>query len=892
MLEKAKRIKLTIENAGGVDRKAWPITQGVPFADKDLERGFPVRVVDISGKALPTQASCLATWQKDMKYVKWLLVDFQADLEADNTEEFFLEYGSGVEAELPEQGVCVERSDERIRVDTGALRMDFRVPTSRPRPPVASFQRARDFLDGCRVRTGKVWHNVFRGNPGPHLYLVDTMGEVYDSCTAAPTPKVVVEEEGPMRVCVCIKGYHATDGGIHLCPYALRVHLYTAKSDIRVFHTFVFDQEPEVLEFSEVGMRFPVDLGDGLRMSFGGQEKAHWADRWEEGHFLQDSDLSYRITRDRESFGCGEKTQGWATLCGGRASAFVAVRDFWQQYPKGYRLTKDGIDVQFWPSEYGEPLVYSTPWKEDCVFFNGLWGDPPATAASRDEAMVRMLLKKHPTAPLNLKSFTVATVEDVRWVEEMVDKYAPDRPASHNDTGTETGIGAAKTHEFWMRFSGSPISDEDAEALGVCVQEPVIAPADPAYMWNTGATRDVHGGIDPRFAEIDRLLDDIVEKVAVEPMERSRLWGFWRFGNMCCSHAAGPGLAYILHYDTDPVEGLRHVGPYNNEADDPCWGLWTQFLRTGRRHFFLAACGWSQAMGDVGICHAHHSRDDAAGLMHYHNTHQWSGDLSPSHTLNTTLFLHYYFTGNRRMFDVAIEVADQVVRTQEPAGIVSCRDRVGERELVAPLQCAAEAYVATWAPKYGDLARRTLNWILRTQLSPGVFPESTFTRGERGDEAVVEVLDGGGGYFGQQPYPLLYEGLRHFDSPLLREMILAEANYCLEGLYGGKTGIVCALAYEMTGDPIYAAWCKKTVFEYRKFALDIVEFRSDSIFSGLRNGHIAVLRGAAARAWDRDPKALEEAEMRLESLKKERPSPPGPPGSRLASLGIPKGYAD
>ena len=881
-----RRIRLTIENAGGGDRKAWPITQGVPFADGDLERGAPVRVVDASGKALATQASSLATWNKDLKYVKWLLVDFQADLGANPTEEFFLEYGPGVEAVLPEQGVQVERTDGRMRVDTGVLQMDFRLPSSEPQTVVDSARRAADFLMGGRVRTKEGWHDVFRGDPGPYLYLVDTQGQVYDSCTPSPPPRVTVEEEGPLRVCVCVKGYHSS-AGTHICPYALRIHLYAGKGDVRMFHTFVFDQDPEVLEFSEVGMRFPLNLGEGLRIAFGGQERAHWAKRWEEGHFLQDSDESYRVTRDGEDYGHGEKSRGWATLCGGAGSAFVSVRDFWQQYPKGYRMSREGIDVQFWPAECGQPLVYSTPWKERSVSFSGGFGDPPARAAARDEATVKRLLEMYPTAPLNLKSFDVKDIEDVRWVEEMVDKYAPGRPASHNDTGTNDGIGAAKTHEFWMRFSAEPIGDEEAEALGVCVQNPVIAPADPAYTCGTRAARDLHGGPDGHFAEVDRLMDGIVERVAIEPMRLGRQWGFWRFGNMCCSHTAGAGLAYELHYQTDPVKGLRHVGPYNNEADDPCWGLWTQFLRTGRRDFFLAASGHSRAMGDVGICHAHPWRD-VAGLIHYHNAHQWTGGYSPSHTLNTTHFLHYYLTGDRRMYDIALEVADWAVRTQEPAGIISCRRGRGNREFTGPLNCVMEAYIATWMPKYGDLARRSLNWLLRAQEEVGIFPESVFTRGDRGDEAVIEPAAQPLAHAGTV-YPMYYEGLQHFDSPLLRETILAESDHVVARGGGGQIAQVCALAYEITGDPIYAAVCKKAVLDYREHALSVVELRSVALFSGIRNGYIAVLKAAAARAMDRDPEGLAKGEERLKAAIRP-PASSGPQKVVEKNIGVPEGY--
>jgi len=472
-----------------------------------------------------------------------------------------------------------------------------------------------------------------------------------------------------------------------------------------------------------------------------------------------------------------------------------------------------------------------------------------------------------------------------------VEKYAPDRPASHNDTGTENGTGAAKTHEFWMRFSADAIPDEEAEALGVCVQNPVIAPADPAYMCATRAARGLHGGPDPRFAEIDRLMDEVTEKIAIEPTARGRQWGFWQFGHVRCSHATGAGLAYELHYDDDPVKGLRHVGPYNNEADDPCWSLWTQFLRTGRRDFFLAASGYSQAMGDGSICHAHPSKD-VAGLIHYHGGHQWIGGHSPSHTLNTALFLHHYLTGDRRLYDIAIEVADWAVRTQEPAGILSCRRGQLNREFTGPLNCLMEAYAATWMPKYGDLARRSLNWLLRTQEKVGVFPISVYTRGERGDEAVIEPTE--------QPlshvntvYPMYYEGLRHFDSPLLRETIVAEADHVVaRGGPGFAAALghemIAALAYEITKDPIYAAICKKALSEFPEYARTVVELKNNSIFSGIRNGQIAVLKATVARAMDRDPEGLAKGEERMKEIKPPEPVRRAPVVEK--SLGAPVGY--
>ena len=868
MSKEIKRIKLTIENPGGVDRKAWPITQGVPFADGDLERGSPVRAVGPDGEALPTQSTCLATWNRDMEYVKWLLVDFQCDLGVDETREVYLEYGEGVKSPGSVQEVSVEDSGEGVTIDTGALRLNVR-------------KGSPDFLARCELRTEDGWRDLLRGNPGPYLYMRNRSGEVYDSVTASPDPTVVVEDWGPVRASVSIKGYHATPDGICLCPYTVRIHAYAGSRDLRMFHTFVFDQNPDVLEFSEVGMYFPLDLGDDLRMAFGGEEKAHWAVRWERAKYLQSSDITYEVRRDGEVFGRGEKTRGWASLCGSEASAYAVVRDFWQQYPKGYELTPDGIDVQFWPASYGEPMVFHTPWKEEAARFDGFWGDPVARAKSRDEATVKEILERYPTAPLNLKSFAGQTEEDVLWMESMIEKYAPGRTASYNDTGTNDGIGAGKTHEFWMRFSGDAISDEEAESLGICVQEPVIAPPDPAYMWSTQATRDVFGGPDARFEELDRLLDGVTERSAIEPMHRARLWGFWRFGNPCCSHSGNPPeLAYLMH-----PEDMSYVGPYNNEADDPCWGLWTQFLRTGDRRFFLAACGHSRAMGEVGICHANPGRPDAVGLIHYHNAHRWTGGFSPSHTVNTSLFLHYYFTGERRMREIALEPADRAVRIQEDAGIYSNRSRGLNREFSGPLLCLIEAYLDTWARKYGDLARRSLNWYLRTQDKPGSFPVSVYTRGDRGDEAVLEGEHQPHNYQGTL-YPTYYEGLRLFESPLLRDTIIADAGNAI-GLdrTDHKGATACAMAYKMTGDPIYAAFCNHSIENYKEhiarpggpiydafrkyYIKDYKEHNAGQVvevmpnWSGFRIGYIAVLKSAVSRAMDKDPGGFTEAEKRL-----------------------------
>ena len=56
-------------------------------------------------------------------------------------------------------------------------------------------------------------------------------GNRYTSLAASPAPKVVIEERGPLRVCVLITGHLFSAQGVRFCPYRLRLHLYAGKPE-------------------------------------------------------------------------------------------------------------------------------------------------------------------------------------------------------------------------------------------------------------------------------------------------------------------------------------------------------------------------------------------------------------------------------------------------------------------------------------------------------------------------------------------------------------------------------------------------------------------------------------------------------------------------------------
>lgn len=823
MLKQVKRVPLTVEEAGGVDRTAWPVTQGVPFAEGDFPVGTAAQVVLEDGTAIPTQTFCLTTWSKKRKFVKWLLVDFQIDLRANQTRQVYLEYGPSVKTVKPKRVVTVTDPEDSkvVRVDTGAMQLDLR--TDSP-----------DFISACRVQSKGQWRKFLGCKGQPYLYMTDQKGKRYQSNYSPKPPTIAVEDAGPIRASICIRGRHASADGKSFCPYILRIHAYAGRGDLRIYHTFVFTGDPNNDESTEVGMNFPMDLGADVKMAFGGSGGVHKLGKAKTGLFLQSSDLEYTVSRDSKKFGSGDKTSGWASVSGRDGSVIVALRDLWQEYPKGIELSAEGIDVQFWPKAYTERMIFRTPFYEKAIYFK----------ATRNEDEVKRLLAARPTAPLNLKSFAIGSEEALVWVEQMIARYAPNRAASHNDTSSGcNGYGAAKTHEFMISLSPTMVSSAQCEALGRCVQQPVIAPAEPAYTCATKAVRHAYHKGDPMFKEIDAGLDTLVETIILEPRRLCRRYGMWMWGSLICSHSPGAGRCYWYHKNNGtPMIASKYLGPYNNESNDQVWNVWFNFVRTGSRKHFLVAESVSEQMADVTIYHA----GDWAGLMHYHNAHYWSGFGSPSHTLTGGLMLHYYFTGNRRILDVAKEMADWAVRNQEPCGIISNRLGWQHREFTGPLLCVLDVYQATWEEKYGQLAKRSLTWLLRTQETPGILPVTVFTRGEMGDEAWVDPGGKPGVHIGAI-YPVYYDGYRLFKNELLRKTILAEADqyvyeepidhYYTEEMarkklpkgtalysindkwyWGGDNPpwfslpTVC-IAYDITGDPIYAAYAHYILYE-------------------------------------------------------------------------------
>lgn len=910
-MNKTKRIPLRVSGGENVVYNSWPITQGIPFAEGELEAGCPVRVVNSEGTPLPTQARCLSSWHPDGKHVRWLLVDFQADLSPRNAPAYFLEYGPSATPPAHTNPIKIGELENILRVDTGVLQFDFRNTPFSMRGAAE-----RDVLRQCRVSDGNDWRDMFRGSPGPHLYMRDQYGALYTSAGPGlrpetsdmdgPCAQIVIEESGPLRTAIRIKGCHASERGIRFCPYILRAHFFAGRRDVRFQHTFIFDQDPHSIELSSIGMRFPLNLGEAPRLATGADQGAPIVAQGKKSLvFLQSDDQTFETRVDGVRSASGVRTLGWSSIGGNRGGVTAVMKNCWQEYPKGFALSPDGLDAQIWPESFPTPLNFTSPFEQEAVSFGGL-----SEKERFDEEVFKRKLAEKPGAPIALKTLGIKSQAAMLFAERMVEKYGAGRAVSYNDLGEGNGLGAAKTTEIWLRFAAAAIPDNESESFAACVQEPMIAPADPAYACGTGALGCFHHSGDARFSQTNADLDFLVEEIIEEPRRLCRRYGMMVYGNMVGWHAPGPGFTYLHYKESDPAKALRYVGPYNNEANDHCMAVWGNFLRTGRHDHFSIAQAYSRVLADVAIYHTNPEAPANTGTIHYHSAHQWSGIGSASHTVLPGLIVDYCLTGDQRLKDVIDEVGNWLLSHQTPAGILACT-RVLNREYVLPLANLMSLYRLTWQERYGDMARRTLNWLLRALPRPGAYPVSIFTAGERGDEAVVGPDFGCGGWHARDIYQLLSESLYLFDSQTLREHILAEANayvwdfipdgymtreqarrFMQPGLvscwdlgdgflwipwklhgYSYNVALLC-VAYALTGDMIYAAVAKHYLDHVFPRQMCHIRHKGDWGFDRIQSGsYIPRLMGLMAQASAADPEGLQKAEERWLRERAERGNP-------------------
>jgi hypothetical protein len=203
-----ERIELTVTEPAGVERRAEPVRGGLPLPRGVYDKDQPFALRDADGEAVPCQVSPLVVDEQGK--LRWVLLDFQTDLNAGATRRFSLVPGRATATAEPK--LQVRRTDAGVTVDTGATA--FTVSNKAPFSLLTTASAA-----GKPVVTG-----------GSASYTDALTGETYRA--GSPT-RIEVNYAGPMRVTLTVRGGFVGDDKTGL-GYIARITAWAGRSDVHV----------------------------------------------------------------------------------------------------------------------------------------------------------------------------------------------------------------------------------------------------------------------------------------------------------------------------------------------------------------------------------------------------------------------------------------------------------------------------------------------------------------------------------------------------------------------------------------------------------------------------------------------------------------------------------
>ncbi len=327
------RIPLAVQESADQGRTAWPLRSGVPLPQGLLPDPSTVRLRDAAGDEVAVQTQALAWWP-DGGSVQWLLLDFFADTTAGETSRYTLEVnvpsavpatsGIRIEAATSAQAGPVAprgRVAAPVTVDTGPLTL---------RLGSGGFDPFADVTVAGRKMPRE----------GGGFQLTDGDGNTYSS-TNEPPEEILIEQQGPLRATLAIRGRLVDGRGNAYMRYLCRLHFHAGRPSVRAVFTLENDVlRPDMNHLSRLWVTVPADLSEAA-VTVGGDGQPLELEPG--GYLLQDED--FRFVGSVE----GRHADGWLLARSSAQSLGVAVRDFWQLYPKAFRRKPQGVSLELLP---------------------------------------------------------------------------------------------------------------------------------------------------------------------------------------------------------------------------------------------------------------------------------------------------------------------------------------------------------------------------------------------------------------------------------------------------------------------------------------------------------------------------------------------------------------
>lgn len=304
-------MRLLVSGSAGA-KGLRPVKGGVPLAEGAAHAGTRFHLTDAAGQLVPLQAEVLATWPEGS--ARWVLLDFLADPPAGVTSKYTLTWSEdGATPPAPAPAVQASAGDGSLLDLAGRLKADLVLE------------------DG----SGRVW----RARPEQSETLTD----------------------GPLRATRCVRGSFRDEAGTRWFDYRLYVTTFAGLSQVLLEPLIIANADQGLVQRFR-SLRLSLRPADGIAAAAlgGGGEQPLPA------RLFQVDDRQFQVGGSAAA----GRMPGWAEATAPRPFA-VAVRDFWQQWPKALSVTAQAVEVELFPRFEAGAFDHMGPWFKHDYLFEG-----------------------------------------------------------------------------------------------------------------------------------------------------------------------------------------------------------------------------------------------------------------------------------------------------------------------------------------------------------------------------------------------------------------------------------------------------------------------------------------------------------------------------------------
>jgi hypothetical protein len=360
-----EQLDISVRDMTGL-KSLRPVTGGVPLARGIAPQGSNFVLYDEDNRPLPTQASVIARW-KD-RSARWILLDFQA--------------------KPPPKGIAHFR-----------LCWDKTIKTVNPQFPIQINGQEKPSLRTENIVLAPVKNALIRisNRVDLKLSLTNNRGQ---HCTGI-VESVEVQTKGKLRSTLVLKGAFRNRGGERVFGFQVYASVFAGLSKVYLEPQILIDSEKGVIQNIQALKFDIIPLQPIHSFKIGG--KPGWSGKPSSPlRLFQTNDANYRF---EGAEGEGAKAPGWAEIKDGKGVIAMALRDFWQQWPKSIEVDAKSLKVGLLPEFDKGAFKNMKPWyKYQYLFEDNFYrlrtGQAPRWRIWLDLEGDGSSLVKHTSSPL------------------------------------------------------------------------------------------------------------------------------------------------------------------------------------------------------------------------------------------------------------------------------------------------------------------------------------------------------------------------------------------------------------------------------------------------------------------------------------------------------------